>query len=156
MTTENNTTYATAATISEKELWAAFLPLTITKSISTGPFEGFLVENYSPADNVIDCGSHGCTEDLSAHLADDVAESDNPDEALECWIDDLESYVAGLKIVQEHFRALKRMAIVTPPEPESDLLETDPAAYRAWETAAIKAEESPRYAPIVANNAEAA
>lgn len=157
MTTENNTTQAPAATINERELWAAFLPLTITKSVSAGPFEGFTVENYSPVDNLTDGGSYGSTEDIAIRLADEVVNSDNPDEELECWIEDLESYLNGLKLVQDHFRALKRMALVLPPEPEPDLWETDPAAYKEWEEAVNKAEESPRYyAPVVPRETEAA
>lgn len=150
MLIENTTTQAPAATISEKELWAAFLPLTITKSVTVRPFKGVAVENFVPVHHVIDCGNYGYTEDLADRLADELADSEDPDETLECWIEDLESYVNGLKMVQEHFRSLKSMALVMPPEPEPDLWRTDPAAYRAWEDAANKAEENPRYHPLVA------
>ena len=157
MTTENTMARASAATISEKELWAAFFPLTITKSVSISPFNGLTVENFIPANHVVDYGNYGSTEELADRLADEVADSENPHETLECWIEDLENYVSGLKLVQDHFRALKRMALVMPPEPEPDLWKTDPAAYKAWEDAANKAEENPRYyAPVATNEVEAA
>lgn len=149
MTNENNTDTADTATISEKELWAAFLPLTITKSVTVSPFNDLTVENFVPAHLVTDYGNYGSTEDLADRLADELADSEDPDEALGCWIEDLENYVNGLKVVQENFRALKRMALVMPPEPEPDLWKTDPVAYKAWEQAANRAEENPRYRPLV-------
>lgn len=153
----NTTTETSAATLSEKELWATFLSLTITKRISVSPFQGVTVENYKPVDNVIDCGSYGLTDDLADSLAADLAIREAPDEALDFWIEDLENYVDGLKLVQEHFRALKRLALVMPPEPATDLWETDPAAYKAWEDAANEAEERARYrAPVAFNELEVA
>lgn len=149
MTTENSTTMAPAATISEKELWAAFLPLTITKNVSVSPFGDLEVENFVPAHHVVDYGNYGSTEELADRLADEVADSEDPDETLGCWIEDLENYLNGLKTVHEHFRTLKRMALVMPPEPEANLWQTDPVAYKAWEDAANKAEENPRYRRLV-------
>ena len=157
MSNETTTITALAATISEKELWAAYLPLTITKSVTFSPFNDFTVENFVPAHLVTDYGSYGSTEELADRLAEEIADSEDPDAALECWIEDLENYVDGLKTVQKHFQALKRLALVMPPEPEANLWQTDPVAYREWEVEANKAEENPRYhAPIVATQQEAA
>lgn len=155
--TNITTTTAPAATISEKELWAAFLPLTITKSVTINFYDEVTVENFVPANHVIDSGNYGYTEDLAERLADEVAESDEPADTLECWIEDLENYVGSLKLVQDNFHALKRMALVMPPEPEEDLWKADPAAYKAWERAANEAEENPRYhAPVSTSEREVA
>ena len=133
---------APAATLTEKELWEQYLPLTITQTMSIGP----TVERFVPDHHLRDAGSYGLTETIAETLADDVADSDTPDDTLDLWIVDLESYVNGLKVVRDSFRMLKQVSLIMPPEPAPG---ASYEAIREWEKAAHAAEEDPRYRPPV-------
>lgn len=149
MTTENSMTLAPAATLTERELWARYLPLTITQTMNFGP----TVERFVPDNQLRDPGSFGLIEDLGDALANNVEESETPEETLDLWIDDLESYVNGLKIVRDSFRRLKKVNQIVPPDHALDATEDE---IREWERAAIKADETPRYREPVITPAEAA
>lgn len=148
MTTENSMTLAPAATLTERELWARYLPLTITQTMNFGP----TIERFVPDHQLRDPGSFGLIEDLGDTLADNVEESETPEETLDLWIVDLESYVNGLKIVRDCFRRLKQVSQIVPTDHALDATEE---GIREWERAAIEADENPRYREPVITSAGA-
>ncbi|ASP68313.1 hypothetical protein [Sinorhizobium meliloti] len=152
MTTENSTTQAPAATLTEQELWKAFLTMTIERSTN---FNGVSrsVERYKPEDSVTEPGEHGWMENFNDSIAASIEFSDETEETLDCWITDLECYLEQLKRVREDFRTLKATTIIMPEEPSHD---ADPATLDAWEHAAIEAEENPRFSLPVIDAGEAA
>ncbi len=148
--TTNIMTQASIATLTEKELWHHYLPLTITQTMSFGP----TVERFIPDHDLRDPGSYGLIESLSETLADDVAESDTPEETIDLWIVDLESYVNNLKLIRDTFSKLKQVSIIMPADHAIDATEDE---IREWERAANAAEENPRYRPpLLGNSQEAA
>lgn len=149
MSNENNTTQAPAATLTERELWAHYLPLTIIQTMSFGP----TVERFVPDQQLRDPGGYGLTENLADALADDVEESDTPEEALDLWIVDLESYVHGLKLVRDSFHRLKQVSQIVPPDHAPDATYEE---IREWERVANEADEDPRYRPPAVTYSEAA
>lgn len=149
MTTENSMNSAAAATISEKELWAAFLPLTITKSVTFSPFNDCATEKFVPAVYVSHSAYYCNIEAIGGIIADDLKGSEKPSETLIDWINDLEAYLACLKVVAECFCRISDRSLVRLPEREPELRQNDPDAYKAWEAAANEAERNPRYRPPV-------
>lgn len=150
MTIENNTNCEHGATLTEKQLWERYLPLTITQTMSFGP----TVERFIPNDTLRDAGRYGLMASLADTLADEVASSDSPEEQLELWIVDLENYVHGLKLVRDTFTKLKQISLIFTADHAIDATEDE---IREWERAANAAEDDPRYLPpVLANEKEAA
>ncbi|WP_119254388.1 hypothetical protein [Shinella zoogloeoides] len=108
MSLEDTTTQAPAATITERELWAIFVANAWQTTFSMGP----TVERCKPEDLLRDPGIHGLTSELSSSLADAVEEVDDPTSELDCFIDDIESYLANLKRVRDHFDRIKDAFVV--------------------------------------------
>ena len=108
MSTENNTTSAPAATISEKELWALF----IANAWHATSSMGVMVEQSKPDDLLRDAGAYGNIAELSSTLADTVEGADEPIAELDSFIDDLESYLENLKVVRDLFERLKSAVVV--------------------------------------------
>ncbi|KEQ08055.1 hypothetical protein [Pseudorhizobium pelagicum] len=103
MSNENITTLAPPATFSEKELWAIFVANAWQTTFSMGP----TVERCKPEDLLRDPGSYGHTAELSSTLSDAVEEADDPTGELECFIEDIEAYLANLKRVRDLFERIK-------------------------------------------------
>lgn len=108
MTTENTTTQAPAATISEKELWAIFVhnPVQVTMGAGT------VIERYKPDDMLRDTGCWGCMDEYASDLADGLLTVDAPEEELRRRIEEAEAYLAGIRSVYEDFRQVKASLLI--------------------------------------------
>ncbi|MHA6642301.1 hypothetical protein [Mesorhizobium sp. A623] len=133
---------AQAATLTEMELFGHFKRMQITHNHSFG---GTILE-YSPEESLRECGGYGGVGDFSDQFADELERDDQQEETLDCMISDLESYLDNLRLVRSDFQSFKAIHLIMPEEPADD---TDRAAYKAWECAAIKAEKNPRYRPVI-------
>lgn len=102
MTTETSNT-TTAATLTEKELWALFVEHTMKTTLSMGP----TIEQYKPDDYLRDPGVWDCLDDFANGLADGVAAVDEPGLELSRRMEEIEKYLGLLKTVHEDFQCLK-------------------------------------------------
>ena len=150
MTNQNSTSSASAATLTEQELWIQFATMTVERRDNlSGTVDTYQVEHL-----VADCGEYGWIVDFSRHVAADIADSDAPEETLEAWITDIRCYLTSLERVSADFLRLKEAHHIVPDEPEDD---AGSEAYSAWERAAVDADENPRYrCPAVATEARKA
>lgn len=139
MKTEDTTAQASAATITEKELWALFLQTPIRQlSISR---LGVVAQDYTPEDHLADPGIYGEIDGISHLVAESLQDDEHPGESLGNLITDLENYILILKRVSGDFESFKAVCLAEPEEADA----SDAAAYKAWERAMQEAEENPRY-----------
>ena len=115
MSNENTTHQAPSATLTEKELWAGFVSTSWQTTFSMGP----TVERCKPDDLLRDPGMYGHTGELSQVVADAVEEVDEPVAELDCFIEDIENYVANLKRVRDLFERVKDALIVDSDDDEA-------------------------------------
>lgn len=94
---------ASAATLTEKELWALFVTHTMKSTFSMGP----TVELYRPDDLVRDPGTYGGVAQYSADVADGIEQVDEPLGELAMRIEETAEYLANLKRVHDDFARLK-------------------------------------------------
>lgn len=108
MTSENNTTQAPAATLTEKELWALFVRVPVNVTMGAGT----VIERYKPDDMLRDPGCWGCIEDYASGVANGLLTVDSPELELRRRIEEAEAYIDGIKSVCEDFRQVKATLLV--------------------------------------------
>lgn len=119
--TKSNSTAPEAATLTEQELWARFVAARIQTTYAMGP----TVDSYCPADLVYDPGEYGHIGDFSAEMSDLISESDNPENELNCLIEDLTNYLEGLRTVRDAFALIKESLAIYPDENDTTATEDD-------------------------------
>lgn len=103
MTKTSTENTVSAATITEKELWALFVKYTTKITLSVGP----TVEQYKPDDLLRDPGNYGDMGDFVNEVADELLESGMPESDLDCRIEVLKHYVGNLEMLSTTFARLK-------------------------------------------------
>lgn len=96
------------ATISKKELWALFVANPVRYFSPMGP----TLEIYKPDDILRDGGECCDLADYANRAADEVAEDDDPEAALEARLAAIETFANGLKTALEDFRRVAMAHIV--------------------------------------------
>lgn len=105
---ENITTATVPATITQKELWALFVELTIKRSAAAGIvlLQSDTFHHYRSRDRLHAYGEFEELSELSERVIDTVESEDDPLWTLTTIIDDIEGYAADLKIVRDDFQSV--------------------------------------------------
>lgn len=109
--TTDTTTAPAPATISKKELWALFVSTKIKHSLNVG---NITLSSYTPDDLLREYGDMGVDlSDFTDRLADEIADDDDPLDALGAAAEVIGGFLANLKVIRDDFSRL------------ADALETD-------------------------------
>jgi hypothetical protein len=125
-------------TVTERQLFAEFLKLEVSTTVG---------RSYQPDDLFNDPGSYGTIEDFTSALADAVAEEKEPGSYLDTVIQDLDSYLTNLKVMQRDFAALKASRLANDDEENPRYSLSLPEAGRQSSTS-MKAATSADLAPF--------
>lgn len=139
MNSENMQPQASAATLTEKELFRQFLKMHIQHWTNFGA----LSHNYTPEELLRDSGEWDFTTEFAERFTDALEDEENPGDGIRTMISDFEIYLENARLILSDFESLKAMRLVMPEEPDG----ADREAYAAWELAANAAEDTPRYRP---------
>lgn len=123
MSSLDNTTTATAATLTEKELWARFVASRVQTTYSMGS----TVDSYIPANLVGDAGEYSYIGDFSAEISDRIADAEDPEGELDCLIEDLSNYTENLRTVHNAFARVKESLAVYPENENEEVRYRAPA-----------------------------
>ncbi|MGV8856214.1 MAG: hypothetical protein ACOH2L_16395 [Devosia sp.] len=144
MSLQNTMISGDPATLSEQQLFAAFVTTKITKKSN---YE-LAASSYLPEEYLLNYGELGEFEETSLQLTEQICEDDNPNIALDRIIGTLKGYVEALETVECDFH--KFMKFHETGHPSSDE-PADPQDYDAWCDAWNAFEQAPRYSlPAVA------
>lgn len=118
-----NTTMAPApATISKKELWALFVDQPMRRGLTIGAFSvsSGMLQSYTPDWLLRDPGMNAHLEDFADQIADEITDDDDPLDALNSVLGDLEAYVQNLKMLATDFDRIADDLVVYPDDDSDD------------------------------------
>lgn len=144
--TQNTTTEAIPATITEKELFTVFagLPVQVRNGFGTIKHSA-LAHEYTPQDYMRSWGYEELSSDITDMLADGLLADEHPEDSLQNLIDELEGYACQLSIVLRDFRVFKDMHSIEPDLPNELPADAEPEAVRAWAAAWAEWDENARF-----------
>jgi hypothetical protein len=154
--THDTTTATAPATLTEKELFAIFVKLTIAKRNTYGSLKhNTLVSEYTPEEHLQEPGGYGELEEATHHLFNYLVDDERPEEAMRELIDSLEAYTEQLKMVWRDFYPFKEAHVLEPMLDEPDQT-NDPEGWKAWSDAWDEHDNNPRFRAPALKEGEAA
>jgi hypothetical protein len=132
----------TPATISERELFASFLELTVHSSTSFGPVCSN--ESYEPISYLNISDEYGDLEDASELIIERLTDADEPEEYLHSLASCMATYANTLRKVVADFHSFKRLHSAEAhfgDEPEDQASD----AWKVWSDAWDEHERNPRF-----------
>lgn len=138
MSTNDITHKAAPATLTENELWHRFLAMRIEHRCNLG----YVTEEYTPYELLLDSGDHCCLTNISDEIAVDLASASDITQTLRIWISELENYCSSLKVIGRDFNNLAERLRYFPKEPAENASEAEHAAF---DQAFDEADNNPRY-----------